>query len=146
MYRLILLFSLLIVVPVSFAEERGEGDEKRQPARAHYIAIGVDEGEHAKNRIVVNIKEGSRNRYMQVKVQAMSRDETVIAALKANQPALVDAMIMLFAHQDGASMSDIQQREQVREEATEVLRKVVQDLTGITAGLEAVYFTDFVIQ
>jgi flagellar FliL protein len=138
--RLFLLLSLMMLaLPFSplHAEEEEEG-EKEAPKKAVYHAIG--------DKIVVNIKEGSRNRFMQIKVQAMTRDEKVSAAIEANQPALRHAMIMLFAHQEGDAMRNIQQREQVRGQALTELQKVISELAGISEGLEAVYFTDFVIQ
>ena len=95
---------------------------------------------------MVNIKEGNKNRYMQVKVQAMTRDEKVSAAIEANMPALSHAMIMLLAHQDGATMRDIQSREKVRMQALTDLQQVLLEVAGLAEGLEAVYFTDFVIQ
>ncbi len=137
--RLFLFISLLMLaLPFSSLHAEEEEAEKEGPKKALYHPIG--------EKIVVNIKEGNKNRFMQVKVQAMTRDEKVSAAIEGNLPALTHAMIMLFAHQDGATMRNIQSREQVRTQALTELQQVLSEVAGLSEGLEAVYFTDFVIQ
>jgi len=96
---------------------------------------------------VVNINEGGRRtHFMQITVQLMSRSQEVIDKVEANQPPLRDAMIMLLAHQTGETMRSVQGREKVRQEALEDVRKVMEKVAGVKKGIEAVYFTDFVIQ
>lgn len=137
--RLLLILSLFMLA-LPFAPLHAEEEEavKEAPKKAVYHAIS--------DKFVVNIKEGGKNRYMQVKVQVMTRDEKVSAAIEANMPALSHAMIMLLAHQDGAAMRDIQSREKVRAQALIDLQQVLVEVAGLKEGLEAVYFTDFVIQ
>ena len=137
--RLLLILSLfLLALPFSPLHAEEEEEAKEAPKKAVYHAIS--------DKFVVNIKEGNKNRYMQVKVQAMTRDENVSAAIEANMPALSHAMIMLLAHQDGATMRNIQSREKVRMQALTDLQQVLLEVAGLAEGLEAVYFTDFVIQ
>lgn len=106
---------------------------------------------------VVNLQGEGRARYMQVKVQVMSHNPAVMAAIQEHMPPIRHAMIMLLAHQDAKTMYDVQGREQVRQEALATLRRVLKEQAGIDEnttdeegnplpGLEAVYFTDFVIQ
>jgi flagellar FliL protein len=95
---------------------------------------------------VVNVEEGPRTHFIQVTVQLMTRDEAVIKAVEENQPPLRDALIMLLAHQTGQTMRSVEGREQVRKQALTELRRVLKEVAGIKKGLEAVYFTDFVIQ
>lgn len=132
------LLMLSLFSPLHAEDEEKEGDEKALPKKAVYHAIS--------DKLVVNVQEGSRKRYMQIKVQAMTRDEKVSEAIEANMPALSHAMIMLFTHKDAATMRNIQSREQVRVEAKTELQKVLAELAGLEEGIEAVYFTDFVIQ
>lgn len=130
---------LALLLALSFTPLHAEeGDGKGVPNKAIYHAVG--------DRFVVNIKEGQRNRFMQVKVQVMTRQQSVAEAVEGNMPALSHAMIMLLAHQDGATMRNIQSREQVRAQALSELQKVLAEVAGLNEGLEAVYFTDFVIQ
>lgn len=135
--RLFALFALLLsilAVPTLHAEEK----EGEAPKKAIYHALEPS--------FVVNLQEGRRTRFMQIKVQLMTRDEQVIQAVEENQPPLRDAMIMLLAHQSGETMHSVQGREQVRQQALGELQRVLEHVAGIKQGIEAVYFTDFVIQ
>lgn len=97
--------------------------------------------------IVVNLQAAGRVRFMQVKVQAMSRDPLALAALKEHTGPVRHALISLLAAQTVDGMYDVQVREQVRQQALEELRTVLETHAGLKRDiLEAVYFTDFVIQ
>jgi flagellar FliL protein len=120
------------------AEDEEEGEKKEGPKPAVYHSIA--------EKFVVNVPDGKRMRFMQVKVQAMTRDEKVSEAIEANMPALSHAMIMLLSHQEAGVMRSIQGREGVRKQAIIELQKVLTEVAGLEGGLEAVYFTDFVIQ
>jgi flagellar FliL protein len=103
---------------------------------------------------VVNVQDGARVRFMQVKVQVMSTNPQVLEALKLHTPALRDAMIMLLAHQNAAAIQSVEGRENLRAEALAAAAAVLTQVTGADpganpaagAGVEAVYFTDFIIQ
>ncbi|MFA5529574.1 MAG: flagellar basal body-associated protein FliL [Thiohalomonadaceae bacterium] len=99
---------------------------------------------------VVNLKDGTRVRFMQVKMQVMASNPTVQEAVTLHMPAVRDRLIMLFAHQDAAALRTLQGREGLRQEALTAVQGVVSEVTTTTpkqkAAIEAVYFTDFVIQ
>lgn len=128
------LLMALLATSSLYAEEK----EAEAPKKAIYYAIDPP--------FVVNLEEGRRTHFMQVKVQLMSREEAVIRAVEENQPPVRDALIMLLAHQSGETMRSVQGREQIRQQALADLQKVMTEVAGIKKGLEAVYFTDFVIQ
>lgn len=129
-----LLFSLLLLALPAQAEEDAEGEQKK----AIYHAMDP--------AFVVNVNDGARTHFMQIKVQLMTRNPEVIGKIEANQPPLRDAMIMLLAHQSGETMRSVQGREKVRQQALKEVQKVLQEVAGVKQGVEAVYFTDFVIQ
>lgn len=134
---LALLLSLLLVTLPLQGVRAAEGNEG--PGKALYFAM--------EPAFVVNIQgDGRRTHFMQIKVQIMSRDPAVIAKIEENQPPLRDAMIMLLAHQSGETMRSVQGREQVRAQALQDIQKVMLEVAGLKRGIEAVYFTDFVIQ
>lgn len=112
--------------------------EKEGVAKAIYYAMDPP--------FVVNLNEGPRMHFMQITVQLMSRDPAVIAAVEANQPPIRDALIMLLSHQTGETMRGVVGREEVRKQALLDVQKVLAEVAGVKKGLEAVYFTDFVIQ
>jgi len=101
--------------------------------------------------IVINLQSQGKPKFMQVKMQAMSHDPLVLEALKTHNGPVRHSLIMLLSGQTAEAMYDVQMREQVRLQALDALRKVLEELAGIKAteehpGLEGLYFTDFVIQ
>ena len=100
--------------------------------------------------IVVNLVSPGSPHFMQVKVQVMSHDPKVLEAIKDNMPPVRDALIMLLSAQTATAMYDVQNREKVRQQALDAIRKVLEQVAGIKSdgqhGVEALYFTDFIIQ
>lgn len=135
---LLLALSLIGLSPQTLAEEEKEGEETSPPKKALYLALSPP--------FVVNLSSGSKRRFMQVKAQLMSYDSDIIDAIKHHMPAVRHTMLMLLAHQTAATMYDVQAREALRQQALDDLRKVLDEQAGIKEGLEALYFTDFVIQ
>lgn len=115
-------------------DEGGEGDK---PAKPIYHPLEPP--------FVTNLMDEGRMRFMQVKVQLMTRDAGAVEKIEHHRPALRDALLMLLAHQDIDLMRTTQGREAVRQQALEKVRTVLEELTGKPL-VEAVYFTDFVIQ
>jgi flagellar protein FliL len=99
--------------------------------------------------LVVNLSdEGRRQRFMQIKVTVMSRDQKMIDMIKANDPALRHTLLMLLSHRSSSEMSSVQYREELRKDALMRLRMKLIELTGITNAdaLDQLLFTEFVIQ
>ena len=94
---------------------------------------------------VVNFKSTGSNRFLQVGVQLMAQEQAALDAAKANEPALRDALIMLFSSQDASVLATREGKEQLRLEALAAVRKVLE---GRFSGkpVDAVYFTAFVMQ
>lgn len=133
--RTLLLLSLLLL-PLGLLH--AEEEAAAVPSGPTYLPIG--------EKFVVNVQGSAKPRFMQLKVQAMTREAKVAEAVDANMPALTHAMIMLLSQQDADTMSSIQGREAVRAQALVELQKVLSELAGLDQGLAAVYFTDFVLQ
>lgn len=130
------LLTLLSVSMTAVAEGEGAGN-------GPYLAIDPP--------IVVNLISPGNPHFMQVKVQVMSHDPKVLEAIKDNMPPVRDALIMLLSAQTADAMYDVQNREKVRQQALAAIRKVLEKVAGIKSGgdhkgVEALYFTDFVIQ
>jgi flagellar FliL protein len=99
--------------------------------------------------IVVNVADGRRVRFMQVKMQLMAKDPKVQEAIEIHMPVVRDRLIMLLAHQDAVALRRLEGREALRQEALLAVQSVVSEVTvsyGSPAEVEGVYFTDFVIQ
>ena len=139
--RLLWVLFALLLSSTAFASEGGGGGSK-----GPYLAIDPP--------LVVNLQSSGRPQFMQVKIQVMSHDPKALAALEEHMGPVRDALITLLSSQTADTMYNVQNREKVRQEALEALRKVLAEHAGIKStdtkeghtGLEALFFTDLVIQ
>ncbi|MFI4865482.1 MAG: flagellar basal body-associated protein FliL [Steroidobacterales bacterium] len=95
---------------------------------------------------VVNFGGEGSARYLQVTVEAMSRDMAVVENLKNTEPAVRNDLVMLFSGQDNATLMSVDGKEKLRAATLAAIRKVIDSEGGDGKLIEAVYFTSFVIQ
>jgi flagellar FliL protein len=95
---------------------------------------------------VVNFGGEGSARYLQVTVEAMSRDMTAVENLKNTEPAIRNDLVMLFSAQDNATLMSVEGKEKLRAATLASIRKVLDSERGNGNLIEAVYFTSFVIQ
>jgi len=95
---------------------------------------------------IVNFSNtGGRQRYMQVSVALMSRDQAALDALKEHMPLLRNQLVMLFSSQEFASLATPVGQEMLRQQATASVQELAQKEIGKLA-IEQVLFTNFVLQ
>ncbi|WP_312958304.1 flagellar basal body-associated FliL family protein [Stutzerimonas nitrititolerans] len=95
---------------------------------------------------VVNFSNnGGRQRYMQVSVALMSRDQVALDALKEHMPLLRNQLVMLFSSQDFATIATPVGQEMLRQQATASVQELANKEIGKLA-VEQVLFTNFVLQ
>jgi flagellar FliL protein len=95
---------------------------------------------------VVNFAGEGGARYLQVTVEAMSRDAAAVESLKTTEPAVRNDLVMLFSGQDNATLMSVDGKEKLRAATLATIRKVLDSEGGNGKLIEAVYFTSFVIQ
>lgn len=95
---------------------------------------------------VVNFGGEGSARYLQVMVEAMTRDLPTLEMIKNNEPAERNDLVLLFSSQDNTSLQSPDGKEKLRSAALEVVRKIVAAEGGDPKNVENVYFTSFVIQ
>jgi flagellar FliL protein len=95
---------------------------------------------------VVNFGGEGSTRYLQVTVEAMSRDAPILEVLKNNEPAVRNDLLMLFSSQDNAVLMSADGKEKLRAATLASIRKVLDSEGADGKQIEAVYFTSFVIQ
>jgi flagellar FliL protein len=95
---------------------------------------------------VVNFGGEGSARYLQVVVEAMSRNQAVLDALKDNEPAVRNDLVLLFSSQDNATLMSTAGKEKLRAETLAAIRKVLDQVGANGSLIEQVYFTSFVIQ
>jgi flagellar FliL protein len=95
---------------------------------------------------VVNFGGEGSARYLQVMVEAMTRDPVTLELIKNNEPAVRNDLVLLFSSQDNASLLSADGKEKLRNATLEVVRKIVASEGGDPKLVESAYFTSFVIQ
>ncbi len=95
---------------------------------------------------VVNFGGEGSARYLQVTVEAMSRDTAILDELKNNEPAVRNDLVLLFSSQDNATLMTVDGKEKLRAATLDTIRKVLTAEGANGKLIEAVYFTSFVIQ
>ncbi|GBE11571.1 flagellar basal body-associated protein FliL [bacterium BMS3Bbin12] len=94
---------------------------------------------------VVNLQDHGGLRFLQIGVEVMTHQHQVIDALNLNMPQVRDRLVMLFSNQTYESVNTLQGKEHLRKEALAQVRRVMQKEIG-EPGVDAVYFTSFVMQ
>ncbi len=99
-----------------------------------------------KPEFIVNYQVGPRQRYLQVYIEAMTRNPAISEALEMHSPMIRSAIISLLSQQEYAFLRTAEGRASIRELITEEVRRLVTQETGIEGGLEQILFTNFVMQ
>jgi flagellar FliL protein len=95
---------------------------------------------------VVNFGTEGNTRYLQITLEAMSRDPKVIDEIKNNEPAIRNDLVLLFSAQQYESLMAAAGKEQLRQATLETVRKAIAAEGARGEAVEGVYFTSFVIQ
>ena len=118
------------------AQDEDKTDEKAKPA----IYIPLDPP------FVVNFEGGSsRVRFLQVTVEVMTRHPEVKELVEKHSPVIRNNLVLLFSSQTYEGVSTLAGKGRLREEALHAVQKILEDETG-DPGVEALYFTSFVMQ
>lgn len=94
---------------------------------------------------VVNFGREADVRFMQITIQVADRDPQVIERIKEHSPAIRNGLVMLFSSQDPELLNTREGKEQLRQDALNEVRSVLERMTG-QGRLEDLYFTSFVMQ
>lgn len=116
-------------------EEDDETVEKTGPA----VYLPIDPA------FVVNFASQGKARFLQITVEVMTRDVTVPDKVKLHMPVIRNNLMLLFSTQTYDTVSTLEGKESLREESLEVVQQILEEETG-DPGIEAVYFTSFVMQ
>ncbi|WP_210395731.1 flagellar basal body-associated FliL family protein [Motiliproteus sediminis] len=123
------------------AEQAEDSTGKRK--EAIYIKLRTLGG---KPSFIANFYEPTgRQRFMQVYAEALTRDPSVQPDLEKHMPLVVHSLSTLFSNQSFTEMQTTEGKERLRQEATRKVQEILQQETG-RPGIEAVYFTNFVMQ
>jgi len=94
---------------------------------------------------IVNFQDTVATRFLQISVQLMAHDQKALDAAKASEPAVRNALVMLFSSQEAKALASREGKEKLRADTLAEIQKIVGERAK-GATLEAVYFTSFVMQ
>lgn len=95
--------------------------------------------------LVVNFDRNGRLGFLQVTVQAMTREESVRGALDQHSPVIRNNLLMLLSSKSYADIADRDGKEALRLEALEEINRILGE-QGVAGKVEDLYFTGFVMQ
>ena len=95
---------------------------------------------------VVNFGSEGNARYLQITLEAMSRDPLVVELLKNNEPAIRNDLVLLYSAQQPEALLAPEGKEKLRQATLDAVRKTIVAEGARSEAVEAVYFTSFVIQ
>ena len=122
------------------SEESGHGAASEHGATkgsANYLLLEPS--------FVVNLSDTEAMRYLQVDVQVMSRDPQVLEDAKQQMPRIRNSLLLLFGQQHAFDISSREGKEALQAKALAEVQRVLKEETG-KPGIQAVYFTSFVMQ
>jgi len=122
---------------VATEEEAAKEPEKPKPAPAMYFPI--------KPAFVVNFLSRGRQRFLQVDVTIMTRNQQVYSSIQTHLPLIKNRLVMLFGGQVYEELQTDEGRELMRQQALEAVKDVMETETG-ASDIDQVLFTNFVMQ
>lgn len=118
-------------------EEEMEMDEEAELMPAIYESMDKP--------IVANFRTGSRERYLQLVAQFMTRNEQTVLDIRAHMPAIIDATYGELGQVRFSELQTNEGREALRQSVLALTREILEKHTG-DPGVEEVFFTTFVFQ
>lgn len=98
-----------------------------------------------KPRFIVNFNVGTRQRFLQVSLELMTRSPDVISAVELHNPMLRNEVVRILSEQDFTALRLPEGRLALKTQLQEQLVATLKSEANVE-GIEAVLFTDFVMQ
>lgn len=123
-------------------EDQAEGDEVAEVVEevsipAQYIKL--------KPRFIVNFNVGTRQRFLQTSIEIMTRSQGIIDAVELHNPMIRNEIVRILSEQEFKVLRSPEGRTALKAALQERLVEVLKAEADIE-GIEAVLFTDFVMQ
>lgn len=84
-------------------------------------------------------------RYLQIGLTVMTRDQRIVDIINQNMPQIRNDLILLFSNQKMEVLASINGKEKLRMQTLAQIQGILTREVGVP-GIEAVYFTAFVLQ
>ncbi|MGQ3057536.1 MAG: flagellar basal body-associated FliL family protein [Nevskia sp.] len=94
---------------------------------------------------VVNIGDSDASHFLQIEMQVRAKNAAVTDALKLHDPQIRNALLMLLGTQTVAEVNSREGKEALQKKVLAEIQRILKAETG-KSGVDAVYFTSFVMQ
>jgi flagellar FliL protein len=98
-----------------------------------------------KPRFIVNYNVGTRQRFLQASIEIMTRSQGVVDAVELHNPMLRNEIVRILSAQDFKNLRTPEGRIELKTKLQDQLIEVLKRESDVE-GIEAVLFTDFVMQ
>ena len=97
--------------------------------------------------LVVNFQsEAGDSHFMQITMEVMSRNQGAINSVREHTPVIRNSLILLYGNVLYESVQTREGKEEMLADGLDEIRRVMQETTGESEDIEALYFTSLVIQ
>jgi flagellar FliL protein len=134
---LVTLVTLALLLPSpARAEAETEGTET-DPGEIHYVQFSPN--------FVVNLHGPSRGRFLMVTMEGMARRTEDVEAIEHHMPGIRHHVLMLLSEQSPDEVKSAAGKQRLMHEALVRIQEFLVSETG-EPSIDAVYFTDFVVE
>ena len=98
-----------------------------------------------KPRFIVNYNIGTRQRFLQTSIEIMTRSQGVVDAIELHNPMLRNEIVRILSDQNFKHLRTPEGRTELKAKLQDQLIEVLKRESNVE-GIEAVLFTDFVMQ
>lgn len=98
------------------------------------------------DKITVNLSQKGGAKFLQVEMHLMSFDQKVLDAVVVHMPVIRNDMLVLLASQPVENLASLEGKELLRQEIIDKVHTVIKQQADLDGGIEAVYFTRFIMQ
>ncbi len=121
----------------SVADNAQDSSQETQQLPAIYLPLDP--------LFIVNLPPGSKAKLLQVGIQIMARDQSLIDFVQHNDPMIRHSLLNLLGSQSDETLISRSGKEKLQKEVIKSMNKIVKKQGG-NGEIEAVYFTTFVMQ
>ena len=131
----------------SKSDEHAKADEKEggEHGEGKTAAAGSANYVPLQPPFVVNLSDTEAMRYLQADMEVLCRDPKVVDDVKLHMPHLRDRILLLLSQQRVADLNTREGKEALQAKILLEIQNVLKKETG-KPGVEALYFTSFVMQ
>ena len=151
--KLIIIIAIVVLISIGasigvtlffLSGDKGSGDSAEEAVPAEPVkkaALYYD----FNPAFVVAMNVGGKQRYMQINLAAMGRDQAAFDLLETHMPLVRNKLISLYGAQDFEKLQTKEGKEFLQEESKRILNEILKEEGG-ELEIERTLFSNFVMQ